>query len=630
MSVQTSSADIVDNAVAAGGAYEVIRKRLLEHGKVLGEKARLLNQARIAEFGDSEMRLAARINVRTENNCVSRDIVQVGDLLLFGYNVFIGLKKETKVEDVFALFHIDAGDDGYDMVPVAIELSFLASPDFRKDFSELYRYYKHTHLVELTVKQGKLLAGFQVGERIEDIRVFRWSVSADGTEVQYIDNRGERDIQLPPAFDFEWQQTTRDDTVHGRHPHINILDKVFVDTTGGDLTVKVENNTEDGLGVFREPVEAENQSLDDADVFYATVHGLILLKVLPYREEQWRYLVFNTLNQEVLRIDAIGESCVQLPEDHGIVFPGGYYLQTGEYKTFDEETQGLQFKRVLRSPNGEDVLYVFYRAEDGVVALLAYNLIEKELKNPIYGHGYALSEDGRLVIFSSEGEPTRVHPMQIWVTPYVSQDYASKAPVSQSFFGRIGNNELVRGVSDLYAIQRLIDNQSVSARLYESLGKAAQRMFDAHYWIDADETQGTGGLLEEIAATADLVIDEFVKVESIRSQSAKTMGDAEQEQEAILHSLRTASWQVAEDYVEALKRVQRQRGHLATRKEYRYIDLAPHCGAGRSAGCRQRRDRGQNRRFSVDRPSPGIRILRRSMISISRWKRARRLPSLNR
>ncbi|WP_020407896.1 DNA repair ATPase [Hahella ganghwensis] len=571
---QTKATDLTESAVAEGGAYEVIRKRLIDQGKQLENQAKTLNEARLEEFGTSEMNVAARVRVRTENNCIPRDLVQVGEVLLFGFNVYIGLKKETKVEDVFALFRLEGDGADQTMEEVSLAGTFLAERSFVNDFDELYRYYKHTRLVELTVKDGKLLAGFQIGERLEDIRVFRWSVSPDGKQVKYIDNRGERDIQLPPAFDFEWTATVRDDTVHGRHPHINILDKVFVETINGDLTIKVENNTDDGLGIYREDVEDETQSIDDASIFYAQVGDLILLKIRPYREELWRYLIFNTLTQDVMRIDAIGQSCVQLPEDHGIIFPGGYYLQTGEYKTFDGEVKGLKFKRQMRSPNGEDVFYCFYQPEDGIVCLLAYNLIDKAIQNPIYGHGYALGDDGTLVIFTAEEEPTRVHPMQIWQTPFVSEEFASKIPPSQTFYGRIGNSELVRGVSDLFSLVRIIKNQSVSARLYEELAVSANKFFDHHFWIDEEEVATIAGLLKEISATAELVIDEFEKVQSIRQQSAKTMAKAEEEQKAILLSIRPENWESAEDYVAALDKIRHQRGHLTTIKELRYIDTA--------------------------------------------------------
>jgi MoxR-like ATPase len=565
--------DIVDSAVAQGGAYEIIRKRLIEQGQQLSEKARGLNDARLEEFGCSEMSVLSRVRVRTENNCIARDIVQVGEHLLFGYNVFIGLKKETKIEDVFALFDVSETDSGFEMTPVKMAGTFLTESGFVNDFEELYRYYKHTKLVELTIKNGKLLAGFQIGERLEDMRVFRWAVSADGREINYIDNRGERDIELPPAFDFEWVVTNRDDTVHGSHAHVNILDKVFVDTLGGDLTIKVENNTEDGLGIYREPVEDKTQSIDDADISYAAVGGLILLKVLPYREDTTRFLIFNIMTQEVLRVDAIGQSCVQLPEDHGIIFPDGYYLQTGEYKTFDQESDRLKFKRSIRSPNGEDILYIFYEAEEGVVGLFAYNMIDKQLSNPIYGHGYALAENGQLIIFSAEIEPTRVHPMQVWQTPYLSDEFASKAPASLTFFGRIGNAEMVRGVSDLYSICRLIDKQAVSSQLYEELSKTAKKIFDDHFWVEDEEAKGIAAVLKDVADTAELVIDEFEKVKSIRQQSAKKMLQAEHDQESLIQSIRPDSWETAEEYVDALGQLRRQRGHLTTIKDHRYIDI---------------------------------------------------------
>lgn len=565
--------DIVDDAVAQGGAYEVIRKRLSEQGKQLEKETTSLNDSRLTEFGSSELSVIARVRVRTENNCIARDIVQVGDQLLFGYNVFIGLKKETKIEDVFSLFTVSQDGENYEMAPVSLEATFLQESSFVNDFNELYRYYKHTKLVQLSVKDGKLLAAFQIGERPEDLRVFRWAVSSDGKKINYIDNRGERDIQLPPSYDFEWAETEREDTVLGRHPHVNILDQVFVETINGDLTIKIENNTENGIGVYSEPVDDDTQSIDDASIHYAKVGSLILLKIKPYREDNWRHFVFNTLTDAVLRIDAIGEACVQLPEDHGVIFPGGYYLQTGEFKTFDDVVEGLKYKRSIKSPNGEDILYVFYEPNEGTVGLFAYNLIEKELKNPIFGHGYALAESGQLIIFTSEHEPTRVHPMQIWETPYISDEFASHAPVNQSFLGKIGNAELVRGISDLYSIYRMLEKQSVSSKLYEEISKSVAKIFDDHYWVESDETQALATVVRNILKTSELVLDEFEKVQSIQKQSVKTLQSAEQKQTELIQSIRPDIWHSAEDFVDALSSIRRQRGHLITIKEHRYIDV---------------------------------------------------------
>lgn len=563
----------VDNAVAEGGAYEIIRRRLLEQGTTLKQFTSQLNESRLQEFGSSEMAVLARIRVRTENNCTPRDIVQVGDTLLFGYNVFIGLKTETKVEDVFALFALRHEGELVDIEEKPVAGTFLDDANFVSDFEELYRYYKHTHLTQLTIRDGKLLAGFQIGERIEDTRVFRWSISGDGKSVQYIDNRGERDIQLPPAYDFEWTKTEREHVVHGKHPHVNINNQLFVETVGGDLTIKVENNTESGLGIYSEPVEDSTQSIDDADYYFAELGSLILLKIRPYRESDWRYFIYNKLTQGVLRVDSIGASCVQLPEDHGLVFPGGYYLQSGQYKTFDDEARQMRFKRAIRSPNGEDVLYVFYEPVDGVVGLFAYNMIKKTLQNPIYGDGYALADDGTLVIFVATEEPTRVHPMQVWKTPFYSDEFASSEPPTQNFYGRVGNAELVRGISDLFGVVRIIDNQSVTARLYEELRRTAGKLFDDHYWLNEPETEGIKAVAQSIMDTAELAIDEFEKVESIRRQSQKALQQAETEQKSLVTRIRTSNWTAVEDFIQALDSIRRQRGHLATIKEHRYIHL---------------------------------------------------------
>ena len=561
----------VDQAVAEGGAYEVIRARLSEQASKLKQKVDSLNQARIEEFGQAKLDVLSRVRVRTENNCVARDIVPVGDNILFGYNVFIGLKKETKVEDVFGLYQLKHNEAGFELEVQDLAGSFLADATFVKEFNELYVYYKEARLIQLKVQNQTLFAVFQIGRKIEDTRVFQWRVNKDGSAT-YIDNRGERAIKVAASHDFEWLKAGREKHETGQHPHINILDQVFVETIGGQLTIKVENNTEDGLGIYNESVEDQTQSLADADIQYAQIGSLILLKILPYREKQYRFLVFNTRTNQVNRIDAIGLACVSLPEDHGIIFPGGYYLQNGETKSFPDEIHGLRFKRTIRSPNGEDVLYVFYEPQSGLIGLYSYNLIRKELQNPIYAHGYSVFENGTMVVFVAEDEATRVHPMQVWETPYFSQEHAAKQPTTDSFFSRIGNKELVRGVSDLIAINRSVANSNPSRNLYEDLIKTCRTMFDSYYWLAEPEVDGLGDVVKQITATAELVIDEFVKVEQIRLQADKALAQAEQKQADVLATIKISDWQSPEQFVECLTALRQQRGHLITLKEQRYIN----------------------------------------------------------
>ncbi|HEX7808986.1 MAG TPA: DNA repair ATPase, partial [Thermoanaerobaculia bacterium] len=326
------------------GTYEVLRERLAGNGKALGAKAERLNKRRIELFGGAEMALLGSDRIRTENNCIPRDIVEVGGLLLFGYNVFIGLKTETRVEDVFSLHRF-----GAEITPVPADSAenFLRDESFLRDFRELYQFYKHSKLLQLRRVDSKLLAIFQTSDKVTDLRVFRWNVSVDG-RVTYIDNRGERDHVFPPRHDFEWTQTTRDNHIAGRFPHVSINDEVFVETVGGDVTIKIEDNTQTGKGIYSEPVDDPDQSLDDAQIHYAIVGSLILIKLLPFGEKTWRHYVFNRRTKAVKRIDAIGYACIQLPEDHGIIFPGGYMLRTGETKLFEHDPAQMEFMRAVR------------------------------------------------------------------------------------------------------------------------------------------------------------------------------------------------------------------------------------------------------------------------------------------
>ena len=543
------------------GTYEVIRTRLSAHGKTLAEKAKALNARRIEVFGGLEMALLGSDRIRTDNNCVPRDIVEAGNLLLFGYNVFIGLRTETHVSDVLSLHRSD------DFAPVPAAENFLTDPSFVRDFRELVQYYKNARLLQLRRVDGKVLAVFQTGEKLTDLRVFRWSVDAKG-RVTYIDNRGERDHVFPPRHDFEWTQTTREDYVAGKHPHVSIVDEVFVETVGGDLTVKIEDNTETGRGIYSEPVDDPDQSLDDAQIRYAVVGSLILLEILPYREKTKRYLVFNRRTKQVRRIDAIGSACIQLPEDHGIIFPGGYYLRTGDAKLFEHDPTDMELLRAVRSPNGEDVLYAFHRRDEGRTLLFPYNLIRKEVVNPIVCNGYSLFADGRMIIFAAQAEPTRVHPMQIWQTPFVSDDVAAKAPQSDSHLAKIGNRDLVRGLSSALSICRLIDEQTPSRATYEDLVAAASRAIDAYHWLGHAEADLLPAI-QEIRATSEQIIDEFEKVEALRAQAARSVVEVEESL-----TVKAAEPATIDEYTARLGELRSKQGHIISLRELRYVDRA--------------------------------------------------------
>lgn len=541
------------------GTYEVLRDRLGAQAAELARRADALNTARIAAFGSTELALIGTERIRTERSVVPRDIVAVGDVLLAGY--------EAPAADVFALYDRDLNRAPDGAVP-----GLLDDPAFVREFEALHRYFQGARLLQLRHVDGKLLAVFRTGEQADDIRVLRWSLPSPG-EVRFLDARGERDHVFPAAHDFPWVETTRDDHILGRHPHIAIAGgTVFVASVGGTLTVKTEDDTETGDGVHSEPVDEPLQSLADAEVAYAVVGALVLLRVRPYKEETWRHLVFNTLTKSVVRLDGIGQSCHRLPDDQGIVFPGGYCLATGAVKTFDTAgTSALEFERAVRSPNGEDVLFAFHARAEGRTLLLSYNLIRKEVAAPLSCHGYALFDDGGLTVLRTEsGEPARAHQVQMWRTPYVSD--AHTAPVDTGPLARIGNADLVRGISDCLAIARQAAETTATSELYEALVAACTRAADRFHWLGGADAGDLRTPVEELRATAEQVLAEFESVQSLTRQAAAALTASSENLQRLVRRIRGEAPATAEEWIERISELRRAQGRLVTLQEMRYAD----------------------------------------------------------
>jgi hypothetical protein len=138
----TNKESVTNQAVAEGGSYELIQRRLAALGNDLNSEIKQLNDNRVSTFGATDMKVDARIRVRTEHNCVARDIAAIGNTLLFGYNVFLGLKRNITVADVFSLHQLKGQGDAVEIVDLPWQDSFLNHPDFVRDFDELYTYYK--------------------------------------------------------------------------------------------------------------------------------------------------------------------------------------------------------------------------------------------------------------------------------------------------------------------------------------------------------------------------------------------------------------------------------------------------------------------------------------------------------
>ncbi|MEZ6077715.1 MAG: DNA repair ATPase [Pirellulaceae bacterium] len=325
--------------------------------------------------------------------------------------------------------------------------------------------------------------------------------------------------------------------------------------------------------MYAESVDNPDQTLDDAEVYYCVIGNLILLKIRPYKEKDFRYLVFSTKQQRVLRFDAIAQSCVLLPDDQGIIFPGGVVLQTGAHKQFDHGLHNLLYEQTIASPNGEDYLYLFTDPESGSYLHLRYNLIRQEVDTPLICHGQALFDDGQMVTFRGNEHAQKHHALQLWQTPFVSSDF--QIPVAtDSMLYKIGNRELVRGMAECQELLQLIDKDDSYAELYLDLVKRSSDVLDSYFWIDREETQKLSEPLEKIRDTATAAVEEFDKVVRVRRETEKQLRETQQSSSEVLNSIGRFAFNSVEDFVSKLAAIRQQRGRSIGLRELRYIDEA--------------------------------------------------------
>ncbi|HRF01808.1 MAG TPA: DNA repair ATPase [Pirellulaceae bacterium] len=568
MSQVTETPTAPDDRGAANlekSTYEIIRQRLNDGGSELRTRLAKLDAARRDVFGSIPNQLLATQRITTANNCVARDIVSIGDRFLFGYNVRLGLRSETVPADVFSVWRLVDGQF------VEESLAPIEDARFQEDFRQLYKYYKTTTFSRFFRNGPHLFMVFQVGKTAEDIKTFKWTLH--GEKLVYLDNRSDHEVRYPPQHEFEWKRTVREQHRSGKFPHVSIEDRVFVETVGGDLTIKIEDNTESGSGIYSEPVEDRDQSLDDAEIHYAIVGNLVLLRIRPYKEKGYRHLIYNSKVQSAVRVDSLADAAVLLPEGHGLIFPNGYYLQTGEFKTFESTVGKLLFERRIASPNGEDHLYAFYDREKADYVLLPYNMIRQQVDVPILCNGWSNFEDGRMLLFRADAEPQKHHAIQIWQTPFVGPDHPTSGDPN-SFLYKIGNRDIVRAMSEAYEVLSLVDKDDSYANLYVDLVRKTTDLTDSYFWLDDAEASKVGEAVRRIRDAASSAIEEFDKVVRVRKNTRERFAATETSVRETITAAAARMYRSIDDFVASLAALRKGRGESIALRDLKYVDLA--------------------------------------------------------
>ncbi|WET47970.1 DNA repair ATPase [Chryseobacterium indologenes] len=544
------------------GTYEIIQNRLNEQKNDLIQRLHQLNEDRKNIFGGIDFSLIANERISTDHNCIAKDIYSLGDYLLFGSNAHLGLQTEINISDVFSIYAIN--NNRFEPQDYAL----INDEIFIDEFKNLYKYYRNTFFARFSFTENYLYMVFQLSESTTDIKAFKWLIKDN--QLIYVDSRSASETAYPPQHGFAWTKATRDMQRSGKHPHISLADKVFVESIGGDITIKVEDNTDTGKGIYSEDVIHKDQNLDDAEIHFCDLDNLVLFKIKPYQETE-RYFIYNHKEKTVSRADALKYSGLLLPENQGVLFSNGYALQTGGLKVISQDQNRLYYLKTVIEPNGENFLYIFYDDKTNNYQLISYNIITQTIETPIRCSGFSLLNDGKLIYLRESIETTKHHLAQIWQTPF-SKELQPNAEKADSLIYKIGNKDIVRVMAESQELITLLNKKDSYSGLYDDIVKLSTFILDTYYFLGENEVQKLNQPLKEIRKIAHSAINEFEKVVEQRKNTEEALEKIKYACDKILDDTKRLQYSQLTEYIDALSQIRALRGEVTAARELKYAD----------------------------------------------------------
>lgn len=544
------------------GTYEIIQNRLNEQKNDLIQRLQQLNESRKNIFGGVDFSLVANERISTDHSCIAKDIYSLGDHLIFGSNAHLGLQTEINISDVFSIYKID--NDRFEPQ----DHTLINDEVFIDEFKNLYKYYRNTFFARFTFTENYLYMVFQLSESTTDIKAFKWLIK-DG-QLVYVDSRSASETSYPQQHGFAWTKATRDMQRSGKHPHISLADKVFVESIGGDITIKVEDNTDTGKGIYSEDVIHKDQNLDDAEIHFCDLDNLVLFKIKPYQETE-RYFIYNHKEKTVSRADALKYSGLLLPENQGVLFSNGYALQTGGLKVISQDQNRLYYLKTVAEPNGENFLYVFYDDKTNNYQLISYNIITQTIETPIRCSGFTFLNDGKLIYLRESIETTKHHLSQIWQTPF-SKEQLPNIEKADSLLYKIGNKDIVRVMAESQELITLLNKKDSYSGLYDDIVKLSTFILDTYYFLGEDEVRKLDQPLKEIRAIAHSAINEYEKVVEQRKNTEEVLQKIKRFCDKILDDTKRLHYSQLTEYIDALSQIRALRGEVTGARELKYAD----------------------------------------------------------
>lgn len=131
-----------------------------------------------------------------------------------------------------------------------------------------------------------------------------------------------------------------------------------------------------------------------------------------------------------------------------------------------------------------------------------------------------------------------MHAVQRWRTPYVSDTYAASRPAGTGPLTRIGNADLVRGISDCLALAHSAAETSPTAAVYGQLVADCTRATDRYHWLADPELGVLADPLTDLRDTAQQVLTEFETVQELTRQATDALAKSADRITALVRRIR--------------------------------------------------------------------------------------------
>ena len=546
-------------------SLELIKKRIISTNDKLKNSIVALNNERKSAFKTEELKLNQTLSLENVNNTLPVDLAYLGNSFIVGLKNEKSKIKKTEIDDIFSVFAIENSSlDDFQIKRINFSDSLLNNSIFKSEFDRLFQYYTNAEFHQFIKEKNKLFIVFKIGTNENDLKAYSWEISND--KFDYIGEvQGSDLIAKIYKSPFHWKQ------VQAKVGERSLL--INNDLKLSNLEGKFQFFDGKGNVIFSRPLVQKLQSLQDAKFYIVNLEDLILVKAELYGENQASYFIYDSLIKKVSQADSLDSSGIILPEDNGILYANGYYIKGGQEKSF-EISKDAYLHQTYKSPNGEDFLYAFYSTKTRSYSIYTYNLISKEMLSPLNSKGYALLDNGGMIVLKESSELTKVHYAQIWKTAFFSETYYEKNvnKTDDNRITKVGNSEIVKAIGSINNITNFVTNKNINIDIYKNIIKMIDQIIDTYHWLVSFNDLKIIDHLNEEKATAEQVIAEFKKVEDLKIIAKEKIENVISEFSDINAKTRSKNDKI--DYMmSVLIDTKSFVGKVSSLKTERYIDL---------------------------------------------------------